>query len=146
MKTRKIVVNRCFGGFGLSLKALSRYAELKGFQIFVYAREGNYLVGKCRRMSPEEYMNDMALRYVVKTDFGPVANVQDLAAAGGAEWLHDSSIERDDPTLVQVVEELGEAANGAFADLQIVEIPEDVDWEIDDYDGKERVAERHRSW
>lgn len=32
------------------------------------------------------------------------------------------------------------------ADLKIVEIPPDVDWEINEYDGVEWVAETHRTW
>lgn len=56
------------------------------------------------------------------------------------------NMKRNDPRLVAVVEELGEAANGRFAKLSIVEIPDDVDWEIDDYDGMETIREKHRSW
>jgi hypothetical protein len=56
------------------------------------------------------------------------------------------SIKRDDTDLVVVVEELGAKANGTFAELKIVEIPEDVNWEIDEYDGTECVAEVHRTW
>lgn len=55
-------------------------------------------------------------------------------------------IQRNDQYLVKVVAELGEAANGSFADLKIVEIPDDVDWEIAEYDGAEWVAEVHRTW
>jgi hypothetical protein len=38
------------------------------------------------------------------------------------------------------------AANGAHANLKIVEIPGDVSWHIGEYDGNEWVAEDHRSW
>ncbi len=55
-------------------------------------------------------------------------------------------IKRDDPHLVQVIEEMGARANGEFSSLVIVEIPADVDWEIDEYDGLEWVAEAHRRW
>lgn len=55
-------------------------------------------------------------------------------------------IARDDPALIQTVEELGNAANGPFANLNIVEIPDDVNWEITEYDGYEYVAEKHRTW
>lgn len=48
--------------------------------------------------------------------------------------------------LVQVVEELGEKANGSFANLVVVEIPNGVDWAIDKYDGWETIEEVHRSW
>ena len=53
---------------------------------------------------------------------------------------------RTDPLLVQVVEELGDEADGRCAELRVVEIPDNVEWEIDDYDGNESIEEVHRSW
>ena len=91
---RRIVINTCHGGFGLSGAAKARYAELSGCDAQVW----------------------------------------------------DSNIARDDPYLVQTVLELGEASHGAHADLKVVEVPADVDWEIDEYDGREWVAEKHRTW
>ena len=55
-------------------------------------------------------------------------------------------IPRNDPILVQVVEELGKQADGELASLKIVEIPDYVNWEIENYDGCETVREVHRSW
>jgi hypothetical protein len=50
-------------------------------------------------------------------------------------------IPRNDPFLVQVVEELGsEVASGQFARLSIKEIdPTDDHWYVHDYDGKESI-------
>lgn len=59
---------------------------------------------------------------------------------------HDEDIARNDPRLVAAVEKLGDKANGFCAELKIVNIPDDVDWVIEDYDGKEWVSERHRTW
>jgi hypothetical protein len=53
---------------------------------------------------------------------------------------------RDNPKLVEVVETLGRKASGVNASLMIVEVPDDVEWYIDEYDGWESVRERHRSW
>lgn len=50
------------------------------------------------------------------------------------------------PELVQIVEELGSDAAGSFAELEIVEIPDDVKWYISEYDGVETIEEIHRSW
>ena len=55
-------------------------------------------------------------------------------------------LDRDDPYLVKVVKDLGMGANGAHANLKIVTIPADVDWQIAEYDGLEWVAEVHRTW
>ena len=54
--------------------------------------------------------------------------------------------ERTDPDLVAAVEALGEEANGLRASLLVVEIPDDVDWYIEEYDGHEWIAETHRTW
>ena len=70
------------------------------------------------------------------------------------EWIsfgyyskfYAGEILRDDPVLIQIVEELGDKANGHFAELKIVEIPNGVDWYIEEYDGCEHIAERHRTW
>jgi hypothetical protein len=44
------------------------------------------------------------------------------------------------------VETLGSAANGWAAELKVVEIPDGIEWYVDDYDGLEVVNEKHRSW
>lgn len=53
---------------------------------------------------------------------------------------------RTDPDLVAAVETLKEKANGSSAKLVVVDIPEDIKWEITDYDGIEKVEELHRIW
>lgn len=54
--------------------------------------------------------------------------------------------DRTNINLVECVEKLGEEANGAFAELKVVDIPDDVEWEIEEYDGMEWVSEKHRVW
>ena len=65
-------------------------------------------------------------------------------------WFLVTDVSRDDPILVQIVENMGvQAASGGFSKLAIVEIPDDVPadgWIIQDYDGVEWVAEKHRTW
>jgi len=64
----------------------------------------------------------------------------------GAIVTYEDDIKRNNPILVEIIEQLGEAANGGFAELKVVEIPNDVQWQIAEYDGKEWVAEKHRTW
>jgi len=61
------------------------------------------------------------------------------------DW-YSRSVSRDDPFLVEIVETMGKKANGKFAELKVVEIPDGVDWEIEEYDGQEWVSEKHRTW
>ena len=94
-QTRKVVINTCFGGFGLSEKAVEIYAEQKE---------------------------------IVPVD------------------VSTYDIPRDDSTLVAIVEQLGPKAGGRFASLKVVEIPADVEWTVQEYDGAEWIAEKHRTW
>ena len=50
--------------------------------------------------------------------------------------------DRANPELVRVVEKLGRAADGAYAQLVVVEIPDGIDWRVErDYDGCEAIYE-----
>lgn len=53
--------------------------------------------------------------------------------------VYDDCIERDDPLLVQVVEELGEQSWGKFSKLLVKEIPDGSAWEIEEHDGIETL-------
>ena len=55
------------------------------------------------------------------------------------QYGYIDGIERHDPILVQVVEELGEEADGSCAKLRIEELPEGSAYRIDEYDGRESV-------
>jgi hypothetical protein len=66
-------------------------------------------------------------------------------------------LDRSDPRLVKAVEELGNRAACDTEDgecrfhlsgtnLKVVEIPDDVEFFIDNYDGAETIRENHRTW
>ena len=114
----KIVINKDHGGFGLSDEAFERYLTEKGTAF---------------RKVPNRY------------GFYFYAEGPD-SAGDDADMLWDMDIARNDPVLVRVVEEMGEDSFGRYAQLKVVEIPENVDWEIGEYDGLEWVAEKHRRW
>jgi hypothetical protein len=56
----------------------------------------------------------------------------------GDRWAYNE-ISRTDPFLVQLVEELGEEANGLYARLDIMDLPKGTLYRIDEYDGMESV-------
>jgi hypothetical protein len=114
---RRVVINTQHGGFGLSHKAQIEYLKRSDIAYTLEDRESR----------------DSTLR------LGPSIKVN------GNHWS-DYNIARDNPVLVSVVEDLKSRANGAHANLKIVQIPADVSWVIEEYDGKEWVAEQHRTW
>jgi hypothetical protein len=53
--------------------------------------------------------------------------------------IGDYEIDRTDPVLVQVVEELGDEANGMCSKLKIVELEKGTLYRIEEYDGFEHI-------
>ena len=114
----KVVINKCYGGFGLSDKAIDRLKELAkkhGDKKLIKLIEENKMSKRDREINKQKYW--------------------------GLHW-----IDRTHPLLIKVIEELKEEANGTFAELKIVEIPDDVEWGIEEYDGIEWISEKHRVW
>jgi hypothetical protein len=88
-----------------------------------------------------EYMNSDKTR--MKDSQEDIFTMYEVRAGHSGEMR---DIPRNDLLLVEAVESLGEEADGEYAELDIVEIPDDIEWEIEEYDGKEWVSERHRTW
>lgn len=61
-------------------------------------------------------------------------------------YLYLDKSHRKDPILIEVVEELGKSASGPFAELKVVNIPDDMEYEIDDYDGMETLHQKVEKW
>lgn len=96
-------------------------------------------------------LSNKAYEYLIKlgmttSDDDDKADIVSFQFCGKKSYFFGVHIRRDNPLLVQVVEELGEEANGECSSLKIVEIPNDLKWEIDEYDGMEHISEIHRTW
>jgi hypothetical protein len=115
----KVVINTIYGGFGLSDQAMKLFLEKKKIKYTVDPRP-----------SGDSFF------YTQPTTSSEVEN----------QMIWEGDINRDDPILVQVVEELKDRANGQHANLKVVEIPDDIEWYVEEYDGAEHVAEVHRTW
>ena len=54
---------------------------------------------------------------------------------------------RSHPDLIAAIEKIGEdEASGRLAKIRIVDIPDGIEWALDNYDGIESIHEAHRSW
>lgn len=139
---KKIVINVCFGGFGISEAAYEKLIEY-GVPIQKYIEQKR---DPETRLYLPEPLNDGEV--IFDRDLCPTEDSlsQSMRALTGRYWDSWISEKRDHALLVRVVQELGDKASGKYAELKIVEIPDDVDWEIDEYDGNEKINEKHRSW
>ncbi|WP_462254743.1 hypothetical protein [Ferruginibacter sp.] len=154
----KIVVNKCFGGFSLSELAVKRMAELNNKPCYFFKSEfkDNKIfhipidIKDCEKSlffsaytveNPDEYTSN-SKNWHTMTD----AEKSEQNKKYDEISLSTRPEDRTDKILIQVIEELGKDADGSCASLSIIEIPDDVDWQIDEYDGLESVHEKHRSW
>lgn len=56
-------------------------------------------------------------------------------------------IEREDPALIQVIEEMGEKAETEFGKFKIIEIPDGVKFWVEEFEPNgETISEQHRWW
>lgn len=130
----KIILNKCYGGFDVSDKAYELYAEKKGLTLYRYYDD--YRNKKMHKGSG-------LMTYYFTKDFG------DSVERDKIDWktnLYLDSGRRDDPILIEVVEELGKKASGSYGNLVVVEIPDGMDYVIDDYDGVETLHENVKVW
>jgi hypothetical protein len=82
-------------------------------------------------------------KIVVSYSYGGFSLSEEAIAAiearkGEPVWCQGIDLDRHDPDLVAVVEELGERANGDYAELVIVQIPGNQ-YNLLTYDGSETV-------
>lgn len=141
----KVVINSCHGGFGLSEKAVVRYCEIKGQSLWVVPDEKYSALGiiHYRLVPPEDCVKEPTAEEWHNMTLEQRTAHNTLCAE---QNFYDRDVARDDPVLIQVIEELGKDADGRHASLKIVEIPDDVEWQIEEYDGSEWIAEVHRTW
>lgn len=131
----KVILNKCFGGFDVSEEAYELYAKKKGVNIFKYELAPDLNYRKTKRSG--------ICIYHFTQDFGDKINRNDV------DWNKYFSLgteHREDPILIEIVEELGEKASGAFGELVVVDIPDGMDYVIDEYDGIETLHENVEVW
>ena len=135
----KVVINNCYGGFGLSLKGYKKYLELKGKSAYFYAQsafEWSSGYTEFKRVDDIDSANKELFVYCTTNDQGKV--LSDYPE----DTFYCRDIERNDPALVQTVEELGYEASGKFSNLVVVEIENGRYFKIDEYDGYESIQYR----
>ena len=134
----KIVINSCYGGFSLSPKGERRCLELKGLKPYFYT-QSKYTF----RDGEDEFIRIDNIDDVPDIFFYCTTCDQGKALPGFPKNIfHSRNLERSDPILVQVVEELGAESFGKCAALKIVDIDKGRWFKIDEYDGYESIQYR----
>src|SRR5690242_14050697 len=113
----KIVVNRCWGGFGVSMEAV----------LMLYTTSCTHI----KKLTPKEWSmsNDISLEKAQKKleQYSGLAAVKEK---GKVVILHDTHRDshegRSCPELVNIIEKLGsEKVSSELGELTVIEIPDD---------------------
>ena len=152
----KVVINDCFGGFSLSPLAIKRMAELQKRDCYFFTHDWKseqYIPVKLEDINqhsllvfafdipnPNEVLKHKKWSTMTDKQRSKNSNLY------SKHIIKNRDYERHDTLLIQVVKELGTKANGQCASLKIVTIPDGTDYEIEEYDGNEHIAEKHRTW
>jgi hypothetical protein len=90
------------------------------------------------------------LKIVINACFGSYGLSKECIDAYNAECgtgiTRNWEIDRADPVLVRLVEEMGDRANAEGAKLSIIEIPDDEQWTISHSNGLECVLTKNTTW
>lgn len=127
----KVVYNNCFGGFSLSHEGIMLYAKIKGLSLYAFVderdKDGRLSLRKQKAATKADITAAFCVHYCTTPEY-----------SSDSYWS-GYDIDRADPALVQVVEQLGKKANGSCADLAIEDVPAGSLYRIDEYDGNESV-------
>ena len=130
----KIILNKCYGGFDVSDEAYRLYAKKKGLELYKYESDYDFKNPTYRKV--ENGGNEISTCYFTK-DFGEEAKISDDDYNKYCLYIREDY--RNDEALIEVVEELGNRASGRFGELEIIEIPDNSFYKIDEYDGIETI-------
>lgn len=119
----KIAINTCFGGFTVSREVVEKL-RAKGHKIII---DG-------------EFYNDGSGPRTDGDRWGYHIYNENFGIDDENHYAH-----RSHPDLIKAIEE-SKNPSGSLSKIEIVEIPDNVKWEIDDYNGMESVHETHRIW
>ena len=146
----KVVINKCHGGFGLSEAAYEKLIEW-GVPVRKYIEEQHDEKTGLFTREPQnegEVIFDRELTPAEESSFAALYHkYKGKSRINQRYWDCWTRDNRAHPLVVRVVEELGsERASSDVAKLEVVEIPDGVEYEVEEYDGLEHIAEVHRTW
>ena len=142
----KIVINSSYGGFGLSNAAIEEYAKKSGIVLYKYVFTNHtHWPSSCRRYDKD--VDEFRGKVLVDeddiiystTDAGSHCILDNEEDRRGFTYFNLNEISRIDKNLIDVVEEMGYNANGSYAELKVVEIPDGCCYKIVEQDGRETL-------
>lgn len=127
---QRVVYNNCFGGFGLREEVVEWVRENE-----------DELLEQYDKSDVTELADSTLSGEMFPDGSGPKKDYHKTVA--------DFYISRDNELLADIVSveiRTVQKIGGQHSDLRVAEVPDGVNWTIDEYDGKERVEEVSRTF
>ena len=138
---KKVILNKSYGGFMPSHDAYKLYAEKTGQELYCYTM----------KFERAEGLGKAKTTYVLHSEPSSIFDTYTTKYQGETTEKLDCVLDldakfREDPVLIEVIEQLGDKANSRMSNFKIVEIPDDLVYTVDNYDGIETLHQKVQEW
>lgn len=135
----KVLINKCYGGFGLSNFFYGKlYEAITGNPVYFYRQT----IDEYYRLRSDKGLDDENLVILVK-DYGEVVDIDtpvNKLDIDNFDYLPEDFEIRTDERAINIVEKYENCCNGHCANISIEEYDdENFEYEIDEYDGFESL-------
>ena len=80
------------------------------------------------------------MKVVINNCYGGFGLSDEACKFLGIEYAFNIEHDRTNEKLIEAVEKFGDAVNGSYSDLKIVDVPDEAtDWQLQEYDGIESI-------
>lgn len=138
---------------------MERYSENKGIALYYYNFIDNDELDSLDLVKIDKYLTDDECEcgycQAYTKDFGDKLSYEEFKEMNGNDYnlgiiydyVSNNYVNRDEPALVKTVKELKQKLNEEEFPIEVVVIPDGVEWYISRNDfGYERIVECHREW
>lgn len=144
---KKVVINKSHSLFSVKKSALLEiYKRMNNLdKAYVYVTKN---ITKCYKI-PEDLVDSFnGIMFIFKDDLGDTINKLEINNPQHLDMFSIlGPIPRENEELIKLLEEWGtERCSDTLSFLRVVEIPTDIEYTIQDNDGLEWIAEKHRTW
>lgn len=135
----EILLNKDYGGYGLSLEAKIKILQRKGIEFFLYEYDEGANKSIDYKNALEKYKNEIYdLPRITTKYFGKEWDSIEEAFEN-MDKTYRLFEDRLDKDIIAVVKELKEKANSRLSKICIIEMPDNYHYVINNYDGIETV-------
>lgn len=150
---QKVIINKCYGGYGFESFTIQKYADAKGIPLYWYTRDYKCDAGRLKEKWDRTTIDEIEEQEGLRMGNWPL--IEDMGNSFIFKWddevldrlvyhLPPEEESRTDPVLIEIIEQYGDRNRYGCHCPTVVEVPDGVEWIVEEYDGFESIHEAHR--